>query len=35
MTIEIELKYQLSEDNKDHNTIVDDITAMLNIRYIF
>jgi triphosphatase len=34
MTIEIELKYQLSEDNKDHNAIVDDISAMLNIRGI-
>jgi triphosphatase len=32
MTTEIELKYQLSANNKENNAIVDDITAMLNTR---
>ncbi len=35
MTTEIELKYQLSANNEDHNTIVADITDVLNAHKLF
>lgn len=35
MTTEIELKYQLSTNNEDNNTVVADITAMLNAGNMF
>jgi len=35
MTTEIELKYQLSANNEDNNTVVADITAMLNADNLF